>query len=46
MPLLFGAAGSLIGAAYLFWAMGVLVTAGAWVARGVRQDLAQATEPH
>lgn len=46
MPLLFGAAGSLIGAAYLFWAMGVLVTAGAWMARGVRQDLAEAAGSH
>jgi hypothetical protein len=43
MPLLFGAAGSVIGAAFLFWAVGGFVSAGAWVARGVRQDLEAAT---
>lgn len=35
MPLLFGAAGTLIGAGVLFWAVGGAVGAGAWAARGL-----------
>ncbi|MBZ8138921.1 MFS transporter [Rubrivivax gelatinosus] len=33
MPLLFGAAGTVVGAAVLFWAVGSAVGAGSWVAR-------------
>jgi len=33
MPLVFGAAGAVIGAAALFWAVGGAVGAGAWLAR-------------
>jgi MFS family permease len=33
MPLLFGAAGTLVGAAVLFWAVGGAVGAGSWIAR-------------
>jgi MFS family permease len=33
MPLLFGASGALVGAAVLFWTVGGLVGAGAWLAR-------------
>ena len=33
MPLLFGAAGAVVGAAALFWAVGGAVGAGAWLAR-------------
>jgi MFS family permease len=33
MPLLFGAAGTLVGAAALFWTVGGAVGAGSWVAR-------------
>jgi sugar phosphate permease len=33
MPLLFGAAGTVVGAAVLFWAVGGAVGAGSWVAR-------------
>jgi len=33
MPLLFGAAGTLVGAAVLFWAVGGAVGAGSWMAR-------------
>lgn len=33
MPLIFGAAGTLLGAAVLFWAVGGAVGAGSWVAR-------------
>jgi MFS family permease len=33
MPLLFGAAGTLVGAAVLFWAVGGAVGAGSWAAR-------------
>lgn len=35
MPLLFGAAGSAVGVAGLFWLMGAAVGAGSWVARGL-----------
>jgi MFS family permease len=35
MPLLFGAAGTVVGAALLFWAVGGVVGAGAWLARGL-----------
>lgn len=35
MPLLFGAAGTLVGAAVLFWVVGAAVGGGAWVARGL-----------
>jgi MFS family permease len=35
MPLLFGAAGTLVGAAVLFWVVGTAVGSGAWVARGL-----------
>jgi len=35
MPLLFGAAGTAIGAATLFWVMGAAVGAGSWQARQV-----------
>jgi len=40
MPLIFGAVGTLIGAAVLFWAVGSAVGAGSWMAR--RLDVAQA----
>lgn len=33
MPLVFGATGTLLGAAVLFWAVGAAVGAGSWVAR-------------
>ena len=33
MPLLFGATGTLVGAAVLFWAVGAAVASGSWVAR-------------
>ncbi len=33
MPLLFGAAGSALGAAALFWVVGAAVASGSWVAR-------------
>ncbi len=33
MPLLFGAAGTVVGAAVLFWAVGGAVGAGSWLAR-------------
>jgi MFS family permease len=33
MPLLFGAAGTVVGAAVLFWAVGGAVAAGSWLAR-------------
>lgn len=33
MPLVFGAAGTVVGAAVLFWAVGGAVGAGSWVAR-------------
>ena len=33
MPLLFGALGTLVGAAALFWAVGSAVGAGSWLAR-------------
>ena len=33
MPLAFGGGGALIGAAAMFWLVGLAVTAGAWVAR-------------
>jgi MFS-type transporter involved in bile tolerance (Atg22 family) len=33
MPLLFGAIGTVVGAAVLFWAVGGAVGAGSWVAR-------------
>ena len=33
MPLLFGAAGTVVGAAVLFWAVGGAVGAGSWMAR-------------
>jgi len=33
MPLLFGAAGSSLGAAALFWVVGAAVASGSWVAR-------------
>jgi MFS-type transporter involved in bile tolerance (Atg22 family) len=33
MPLIFGATGTLLGAAVLFWAVGGAVSAGSWVAR-------------
>ncbi len=36
MPLIFGATGSLLGAALLFWLVGGAVGAGSWVARGLR----------
>ena len=36
MPLLFGALGSAVGAAALFWAVGGAVGAGSWAARGLR----------
>ena len=36
MPLVFGAAGALTGAALLFWAVGAAVGSGSWVARGLR----------
>jgi MFS family permease len=36
MPLAFGAAGSVIGAAALFWLMGAAVAAGSWPARRLR----------
>jgi MFS family permease len=35
MPLVFGAAGSALGAAALFWLMGGAVASGSWVARGL-----------
>lgn len=35
MPLLFGAAGTVIGAGVLFWAVGGAVGAGSWFARGL-----------
>ena len=40
MPLIFGAVGTVIGAAVLFWAVGSAVGAGSWMAR--RLDVAQA----
>jgi predicted MFS family arabinose efflux permease len=39
MPLAFGAAGALAGAALLFWVVGGAVGAGSWVARGLRQPV-------
>ena len=33
MPLLFGAAGTVVGAAVLFWVVGAAVGAGSWLAR-------------
>lgn len=36
MPLVFGAAGSALGAAALFWLMGAAVAAGSWPARRLR----------
>jgi hypothetical protein len=33
MPLLFGATGTLVGAAVLFWVVGAAVGSGSWVAR-------------
>ena len=36
MPLLFGAAGAALGAAFLFWMVGVLVGSGAVLARGLK----------
>ena len=41
MPLLFGASGAVVGAGVLFWAVGALVAAGAWLPRhivGTRAD--------
>ena len=35
MPLVFGAAGTLVGAGVLFWLVGGAVGAGSWVARGL-----------
>lgn len=35
MPLLFGATGTLLGAALLFWVVGALVGTGSWLARGL-----------
>lgn len=40
MPLLFGASGAVLGAAVLFWAVGGVVGAGAWWARGFRSTQA------
>jgi MFS family permease len=37
MPLAFGAAGALAGAALLFWAIGGAVGAGSWLARGLQR---------
>jgi MFS family permease len=37
MPLAFGAAGAVAGAALLFWLMGGAVGAGSWLARGLRK---------
>lgn len=45
MPLLFGAAGALVGPAFLFWAAAGLVTAGATVVGRIRDDLASAVSP-
>jgi len=36
MPLLFGATGTLVGAAVLFWVVGGAVGAGSWVARHLK----------
>jgi MFS family permease len=36
MPLLFGATGTLVGAAVLFWVVGGAVGAGSWIARRLR----------
>jgi MFS family permease len=36
MPLLFGLAGSVVGAAVLFWTVGAMVGGGAWVTRSMR----------
>ena len=36
MPLVFGATGTLVGAALLFWAVGAAVGSGSWVARRLR----------
>jgi hypothetical protein len=33
MPLIFGAVGTTVGAAALFWVVGSAVAAGSWVAR-------------
>jgi MFS family permease len=38
MPLLFGLAGSAVGAGALFWVMGAAVAAGSWTARHVRAE--------
>lgn len=35
MPLIFGAAGTAVGATLVFWLVGVAATGGAWVARGI-----------
>jgi MFS family permease len=35
MPLLFGAAGAVVGAGLLFWVVGAAVGAGAWLTRGL-----------
>ncbi len=37
MPLLFGAAGSVVGAAVLFWTVGAAVGAGSWLAVRLRE---------
>ena len=36
MPLLFGATGTLVGAAVLFWVVGSAVGAGSWLAQGLQ----------
>lgn len=41
MPMLSGAAGTLIGASGVFWAAGVMVGAGARLALGLRHPPAQ-----
>jgi MFS family permease len=45
MPLLFGAAGALVGAGFLFWAAGSLVVAGTWQVRSIRRDLEALLKP-
>ena len=40
MPLVFGASGTVIGAAVLFWLVGAGVGGGSWLARGLRPERA------
>ncbi len=45
MPLVFGAAGAVLGPGVMFWLMGAVVGSGSWVARGLRQSATRAATP-